>query len=62
MAKEAGVHPTTIWRAHGLQPHRIEYFKLSTDPHFVEKLRWTASAQSIIAKVSKAKETLATQH
>ena len=23
---------------------------------------WTASAQSIIAKVSKAKETLATQH
>ena len=65
MAKEVGVHPTTIsriWRAHGLQPHRIEYFKLSTDPHFVEKLRWTASAQSIIAKVSKAKETLATQH
>ena len=61
MAKEVGVHPTTIsriWRAHGLQPHRIEYFKLSTDPHFVEKLRWTASAQSIIAKVSKAKETL----
>ena len=33
MAKEVGVHPTTIsriWRAHGLQPHRIEYFKLST--------------------------------
>ena len=21
-------------------PHRIEYFKLSTDPHFVEKLRY----------------------
>ena len=42
MAKEVGVHPTTIsriWRAHGLQPHRIEYFKLSTDPQFVEKLR-----------------------
>ena len=42
MAKEVGVHPTTIsriWRAHGLQPYRIEYFKLSTDPHFVEKLR-----------------------
>ena len=42
MAKEVGVHPTTIsriWRAHGLQPHRIEYFKLSTDPHSVEKLR-----------------------
>ena len=42
MAKEVGVHPTTIsriWRAHGLQPHRIDYFKLSTDPQFVEKLR-----------------------
>jgi transposase len=42
MAEAAGVHPTTvsrIWRAHGLQPHRIEYFKLSTDPQFVEKLR-----------------------
>jgi len=42
MAREVGVHPTTIsriWRAHGLQPHRVEYFKLSTDPQFVEKLR-----------------------
>jgi transposase len=42
MAAEAGVHPTTIsriWRAHGLQPHRIDYFKVSTDPRFVEKLR-----------------------
>jgi transposase len=42
MAEEVGVHPTTvsrIWRAHGLQPHRIDYFKLSTDPQFVEKLR-----------------------
>lgn len=42
MAAEVGVHPTTIsriWRAHGLQPHRIDYFKVSTDPRFVEKLR-----------------------
>ena len=42
MAEEVGVHPTTIsriWRAHGLQPHRIDYFKVSTDPRFVEKLR-----------------------
>ena len=42
MAKEVGVHPTTIsriWRAHGLQPHRVKSFKLSTDPEFVEKLR-----------------------
>lgn len=27
-----------IWRAHGLKPHRVESFKLSNDPHFVEKL------------------------
>lgn len=42
MAAEMGVHQTTvsrIWRAHGLQPHRVEYFKLSKDPRFVEKLR-----------------------
>jgi len=28
-----------IWRAHGLQPHRVKQFKLSTDPRFVAKLR-----------------------
>jgi transposase len=28
-----------IWKAHGLQPHRVETFKLSRDPRFVEKLR-----------------------
>ena len=28
-----------IWRAFGLQPHRQETFKLSTDPLFVEKTR-----------------------
>ncbi|OGU31322.1 MAG: transposase [Ignavibacteria bacterium GWA2_55_11] len=28
-----------IWHAFGLQPHRRESFKLSTDPFFVEKLR-----------------------
>jgi transposase len=28
-----------IWRQHGLQPHRVEKFKLSRDPDFVEKLR-----------------------
>jgi len=27
-----------IWRAHGLKPHRVESFKLSNDPHFIEKL------------------------
>ena len=28
-----------IWRAHGLQPHRVRQFKLSCDPQFVAKLR-----------------------
>lgn len=42
MAAEFGVSQTTIWRIwceHGLKPHRIDRFKLSTDPQFVEKLR-----------------------
>jgi transposase len=41
MARVAGVSPATvqrIWDAHGLQPHRVETFKLSRDPKFVEKL------------------------
>ena len=28
-----------IWNAHGLKPHLVRTFKLSNDPHFVEKLR-----------------------
>jgi transposase len=42
MAKAVGHAPSTvhrIWRAFGLQPHRVETFKLSSDPLFVEKVR-----------------------
>jgi DDE superfamily endonuclease len=42
MAKDVGHSPSTvhlIWRAFGLQPHRVEIFKLSSDPLFVEKVR-----------------------
>ena len=42
MAKKIGMSQTAIsriWRAFGLQPHRHETFKLSTDPYFVEKVR-----------------------
>jgi transposase len=42
MAKAMGMSPSTvgrIWRAFGLQPHRAESFKLSTDPLFIEKVR-----------------------
>ena len=42
MAEAAGLHHgqvARIWRAHGLKPHRVRTFKLSSDPEFVEKLR-----------------------
>jgi transposase len=42
MAKRAGLSQTMvsrIWRAFGLQPHRHETFKLSSDPAFVDKVR-----------------------
>ena len=42
MAKAAGISVSSvqrIWRAHGLQPHRVRQFKLSRDPDFVLKLR-----------------------
>jgi len=42
LAKAQGLSHMTvhrIWKQHGLQPHRVETFKLSRDPQFVEKLR-----------------------
>jgi transposase len=42
MATELGLSRSTvgrIWNAFGLQPHRVESFKLSTDPLFVDKVR-----------------------
>ena len=42
MAKASGLSVSTvqrIWRAFGLQPHRLGTFKLSTDPDFVAKVR-----------------------
>jgi transposase len=42
MARACGLSVSTvqrIWRAFGLQPHRMENFKLSTDPDFVAKVR-----------------------
>ena len=42
MAQATGLSQATIgriWRAFGLQPHRTDTFKLSTDPFFVEKVR-----------------------
>jgi transposase len=42
MAAVTGLSKATIqriWKAHGLQPHRMETFKLSRDPQFLDKLR-----------------------
>src|SRR5258708_6802823 len=42
MAAETGFSHTTIrrmWSAFGLQPHRSQTFKLSSDPLFVDKVR-----------------------
>ena len=42
MARASGLSATTVgraWRAFGLQPHRAETFKLSTDPLSAEEVR-----------------------
>ncbi|MGO9321568.1 MAG: IS630 family transposase [Solirubrobacteraceae bacterium] len=42
MAAKTGLSQSTIsrvWRAFGLQPHRVEHWKLSKDPLFVEKVK-----------------------
>jgi len=41
LAKELDVSESMVqrvWRANGLKPHLVRTFKLSNDPHFVEKL------------------------
>jgi transposase len=41
MAQAMGISKNSvqrIWTAHGLKPHLVKTFKLSNDPHFVEKL------------------------
>src|SRR3972149_8521983 len=42
LAKHLGVSRLMVqrvWQRHGAQPHRVEKFKLSTDPRFDEKVR-----------------------
>jgi transposase len=42
MARQLRVSRTIIhrvWQRHDIQPHRVEKFKLSNDPHFEEKVR-----------------------
>src|SRR6204780_3599451 len=42
LAKQLSVSRTIVhrvWQRHDVQPHRVEKFKLSNDPHFEEKVR-----------------------
>ncbi len=42
LARRSGISTSSvgrIWRAFGLQPHRLETFELSSDPLFVDKVR-----------------------
>jgi len=41
LARHLGVSKSTVnnvWRSHNLKPHRVKTFKLSRDPHFLQKL------------------------
>lgn len=41
LAAVVNVSPKTVhrvWQAHGLKPHQVRTFKVSRDPHFIEKL------------------------
>jgi len=41
LAEATGVSASSIrrvWEAHGLKPHRVETFKVSGDPRYIEKL------------------------
>ena len=59
MAEATGISRSTvhrIWKAFGLQPHRVETFKLSTDPQFivwtVDSGRFAAMRLQIVPGVS----------
>lgn len=51
MAKKTGLSQTAIvriWHAFGLQPHRVENFKFSKDPQFVERVRDSGSCDRAV--------------
>ena len=50
MAKVVGISVSSvqrIWRAHGLQPHRLRQFKLSNDPNFAPSCAISSASTSI---------------
>ena len=49
MAKAVGISASSvqrIWRAHGLQPHKVKRFKLSNDPRFIESYAMSSVSTS----------------
>ena len=71
MARAAGVSISSvqrIWRAHGLQPHRVRQFKLSNDPEFVDKLRGVVGlyvdppAHAVVLSVDEKSQIQALDH
>src|SRR5882672_7390961 len=71
MAKASGISVSAvqrIWRAHGLRPHKIEQFKLSNDPKFVDKLRDVVGlyvnppAHAIVLSVDEKSQIQALDH
>ena len=59
LAKKLGLSQSTVsrvWRAFGLQPHRVETFKLSTDPLFIDKVR------DIVGFIEPAAQSDGAQH
>src|SRR4051794_19735670 len=68
MAEAVGLSQSSIgrvWRAFGLKPHLRETFKLSTDPHFVERARavvglyWTPRENAIALSVDEKSQVQA---
>src|ERR1700749_1730281 len=68
MAKAIGISASSvqrIWHAHGLQPHRVQQFKLSNDPKFIDKLRDVVGlyvdppAHAIVLSVDEKSQTQA---
>ena len=62
MARSSGLSQSAvsrIWRAFGLKPHRVETFKLSTDPWFIEKVRdivglyWNPPERAVVSCVDE---------
>ena len=69
MARAVGISVSSvqrIWRAHGLQPHRLRQFKFSNDVAQANSdprpFRWTTDPDKIIAAVRRGHQLLNSLH